>query len=151
MPSRHNRASYQHTEKEMGIETLEDVNKINGYEILKMDILNEKYPEVFCDNGELKWEKFDETVKPKYFITTHDKRGIISFTMQSGPIKEVGINGCQVDTLIHVAKHIIEGLNKKFPCRENSIVLDKLDDAIHWLDYRTKNREERGVEGRDVL
>ena len=33
--------------------------------------------------------------------------------IQNGPIKENGVNGCQVDTIIEATKAIIEGLNKK--------------------------------------
>jgi hypothetical protein len=46
-----------------------------------------------------------------------------------------------------VAKHIIEELNKKFPCRENSMVITKLEEAILWSKQRTFNRMMRDVEG----
>ena len=62
-------------------------------------------------------------------------------------MKEVGINGCQVDTVIETAKLILEGLNKNFPCRENSIAITKLDEAVMWLKKRKADREKRGVEG----
>lgn len=75
----------------------------------------------------------------------------IGFTLQNGPIKEVGVNGCQVDTLIEAAKAIIEGLNKKFPSRENSVAITKLDEAIMWLEKRTKDRVRRDVEGKSEL
>jgi len=71
----------------------------------------------------------------------------ILFKIQNGPIKEHGVNGCQVDTLIHAAKMILEGFNKKFPCRENSVAITKLDESIMWLEKRTKDREARKVEG----
>ena len=67
-----------------------------------------------------------------------------------GPVPfETGasINGCQVDTVIEAAKAMLEGLNKKFPCRENSVAITKLDEAIHWLEHRKKDRERRSVEG----
>lgn len=38
-------------------------------------------------------------------------------------------------------------LNNSFPCRENSIVITKLEEALMWLEKRTKDREKRGVEG----
>ncbi|KKL81517.1 hypothetical protein LCGC14_1993940 [marine sediment metagenome] len=76
----------------------------------------------------------------------HDEN-TIKFTIQNGPIKEHGRNGCQVDALIHVARRIITGLNQKFPCRENSCAITKLDEAMMWLRERTADRETRGVEG----
>ncbi len=71
----------------------------------------------------------------------------ITFTIQSDAVKEVGVNGCQLDELIKAAKGMVAYLNAKFPCRENSLVITKLDEALHWLDHRTKDREARGVEG----
>jgi len=39
-------------------------------------------------------------------------------------------------------------LNKKFPCRENSIVITKLEECLMWQNYRTQKRVEQGVEGK---
>lgn len=72
---------------------------------------------------------------------------MISFRIQNGPIKEVGVNGCQVDTMIEAAKLIIEELNKKFPCDENDMIVSKLEAALDWSAKRKANREARGVEG----
>ncbi|NBK25836.1 MAG: hypothetical protein EOM68_27960 [Spirochaetia bacterium] len=71
----------------------------------------------------------------------------ISFRIQNGPIKEVGVNGCQVDTLIHAAKKILEGLDAKFPSEYNKLAINKLDMALCHLAERTRDREVRGVEG----
>lgn len=38
-------------------------------------------------------------------------------------------------------------LNSKVPCRENSIVITKLEEAYMWLQHRTEDRQARGVEG----
>ena len=80
-------------------------------------------------------------------IVIDDNLNMVAFKIQKGAVKENGINGCQVDTMIHVAKTIIEELNAKFPCRENAMTITKLDEALMWLEKRRRNREERGVEG----
>jgi hypothetical protein len=49
----------------------------------------------------------------------------ITFTIQSGPVKEFGVNGCQIDDVIAWAKDKIEQFNATFPCRENSLVGDQ--------------------------
>lgn len=41
----------------------------------------------------------------------------------------------------------MNGLQAKFPCRENEIVITKLQEALMWLEERTKGRVVRGVEG----
>ena len=80
-------------------------------------------------------------------IVICDENSIIRFKIQDGPIKECGINGCQVDDILLVIKTMIEGLNQQFPCRENSMVITKLDEALFWLWKRKRDREERSVEG----
>jgi hypothetical protein len=74
-------------------------------------------------------------------------------TWQNGPLgrgedrKEP--NGAFVETVIAAAKQRIEYYNNntKFKCRENSMAITKLDEALMWLDSRTQDREKRGVEG----
>lgn len=41
-------------------------------------------------------------------------------------------------------------LNQKFPCRENSIVITKLEESLMWLNKRTEDRKTRGVEGKHI-
>ena len=52
--------------------------------------------------------------------------------------------------LISVAKHMLEYLNAKFPCRENAMTITKLDEALMWQEARTTNRIKRGVEGQNA-
>jgi hypothetical protein len=72
---------------------------------------------------------------------------VVTFTIQNGPIKEVGVNGCQIDEVIEWARNTIDGFNKSFPCRENSLAITKLDEALLWLLKRKMDRDARGVEG----
>lgn len=131
----------------MALETLKGVTRIGDEPVVVMDVLRDTYPDKFNESGSMDYAWFEKEIRPtKYIYLRHDKNSI-SFTLQNGPIKEKGKNGCQVDALIHTAKKIIEGLNEKFPCRENAMAITKLDEAIHWLQHRTANRGERGVEG----
>jgi|TARA_Y100000310_G_scaffold341165_2_gene439441 hypothetical protein len=57
-------------------------------------------------------------------------------------------NGAFVETVIAAAKQRIEYYNAtKFKCRENSMAITKLDEALMWLNKRTADREARKVEG----
>lgn len=38
-------------------------------------------------------------------------------------------------------------LQKRVPCRENAIVITKLEESLMWLEKRTADRKARGVEG----
>lgn len=74
---------------------------------------------------------------------------IVSFTIQSDPISEVGVNGCQALDILKYVKCLFESLNEVFPCRENSLTITKIEEAIHWQDARTKDRLNRKVEGQN--
>lgn len=41
-------------------------------------------------------------------------------------------------------------LQNKFPCRENAIVITKLEESLMWLNKRTADRKARNVEGKHL-
>lgn len=131
----------------MALKTLRGVTHIDGCTVVVMDELREKYPEKFNESGSMDYKWFEKDIRPNSFIYVRNDKNSISFTIQNGPIKEVGVNGCQVTALIDAARVIIKELNVKFPCRENAMVITKLDEALMWSEKRTKDREARGVEG----
>lgn len=134
----------------MALETLKGIKQVDGFDVVVMDELREQFPDKFNPSGSMDWNWFESEVRPKNFIYIRHDKNSLSFTIQNGPIKEHGVNGCQVDTVIETAKAILEGLNKNFPCRENSVAITKLDEAIMWLKKRKSDREARGVEGRNL-
>lgn len=131
----------------MALETLRGVEKIGEFDVVVMDELRHKYPEKFNESGSMDYKWFESEIRPKHFVYIRHDVGSLSFTVQNGPIGEVGVNGCQVDTVIEAAKLMLEGLNKQFPCRENSVAITKLDEALHWLEHRRRDRVRRQVEG----
>lgn len=126
----------------MALETLKEVEEIGGFKVLATRPKKE--------DGSTDWELFDEQRKTAPIYVDHDVN-MVSFRIQNGPVKEFGVNGCQVDTLIEAAKVMIEGLSRKFPCRENAMAITKLDEALMWLSKRKQDREKRGVEGLSKL
>ncbi len=76
----------------------------------------------------------------------------IRVEFQDGPLMRDGVrqepNGAFVETLLAiVADRIRYYQSKKFACRENAIALTKVEEALHWLDARTKRRTAAGIEG----
>ena len=134
----------------MALETLKGVESVRGVDVVVMDDLREKYPDKFEESGQMNWEWFEKEIRPNKFIYVRNDKNSLSFTIQNGPIKEVGLNGCQVVDVIAVAKKIIEELQAKFPCRENAMTITKLDEALMWQDKRTADREARNVEGKSL-
>lgn len=131
----------------MALETLKGLTHVNGEKIVVMDELREQFPEKFNESGAMDYKWFESEIRPHNFIYVRHDVNSISFTIQNGPIKENGKNGCQVADIIAVAKHMIEKLNEKFPCRENAMTITHLDEALLWQLKRTMDRKNRGVEG----
>lgn len=131
----------------MALETMKDVTEINGEKVVVMDELRKQFPEKFNESGSMDYKWFEKDIRPHNFIYVRHDVNSLSFTLQNGPIKEVGKNGCQVEDIIAVSKHILFELNQKFPCRENAMALTKLDECLFWMRERTRNRIERNVEG----
>lgn len=84
----------------------------------------------------------------------------IDIKWQDGPLREqsqamgepsVAIaepNGAFVEGVISAAIGRLKFYQGgKFRCRENSLAITKLQEALHWLDSRTRERERQGVEG----
>ena len=68
---------------------------------------------------------------------------------QNGPIEENGINGVQNEDVLKLLAVRLRALNQAFPCRENSIAITKVEEALLWLEHRTAIRVEQGVEGKN--
>ena len=84
----------------------------------------------------------------KAFIEVNTADHSVKFTIQDGPIKETGLNGCQATDMLIFAKSLIESLNDAFPTKYNANSITKIDEAIHWQFARTMDREKRNVEGK---
>jgi len=82
----------------------------------------------------------------------HIQKSHIDIKFQLVPVKENGINGCQIDDIIQILIERIEGFQKgPFAGRENAIVITKLQEAQHWLEHRTRDRERRNVEETNTI
>lgn len=78
----------------------------------------------------------------------------LSIDWQNGPLGRVGTderiepNGAFVETVLEAVKQRIEYYNAAgFGCRENSLAITKIEEAIHWLNARTNRRVAQNVEG----
>lgn len=79
----------------------------------------------------------------------------LSINWQNGPLGRDAArkepNGAFVEGVIEAARQRIAFFQTasggKFACRENSLAITKLEEALHWLNARTQAREARKVEG----
>lgn len=83
----------------------------------------------------------------EYQITSYEDVNVL-LRFQKGGLQEVGVNGITHEVLLAILIDRLEGFQKgEFNCRENSLALTKLQEALHWLNHRTFDRVRRGVEG----
>lgn len=73
----------------------------------------------------------------------------LTIDIQTGPIGHVGLNGAQWTALIGLGLGQLRFLDRAYSCRENSLTKTKLEEALHWQQARTQDRERRGVEGKN--
>lgn len=67
---------------------------------------------------------------------------------QKGTVKEAGFNGLTNEALIAVVIDRCRGFQSgEFANRETALALTKLEEALMWLQKRTRDRIARGVEG----
>jgi hypothetical protein len=57
-------------------------------------------------------------------------------------------DGTTNEEVLRVLIDRLQYLNGKFPCRENAIVITKLEESLMWLNKRTADRQARSVEGK---
>ena len=113
----------------MALEIFKGVKDIGGFSIWQEEL------------------KVRDIIEVDEFVAIDHSQNTIYFQIQNGPIKESGINGCQVDTLLHAARKIIQGFTEEWPNTYNKHAIRHITEAIECLEARTKDREERGVEG----
>lgn len=125
-----------------------------NFKKLEHDLLTEKYTKVYHEKD----FKFNA---PHTFDVVANKdrldgKGPLPVTIQrihfqEGAIKEHGINGVMNEDLIAMIICRLEHFNQsEFRCRENSMAITKLEEALLWLRKRTMGREKRGVEGTHI-
>lgn len=109
----------------------------------KVDIGTNNYTEVYA---------IDEpafNANHEYIVSAaNSTNDYAKVSFQKGPIKENGVNGCHNEDLIAIVLDRLYSLNQgDFKCRENSIAITKLEEAMMRLNKRTADRKARGVEG----
>lgn len=77
-------------------------------------------------------------------------RGSAEINFQMGTVPEHGVNGLTNEALLVILAHRLQKLNEIQPCWENAIARTHIETAFLWLEKRTADRQERGVEGKEL-
>lgn len=92
----------------------------------------------------------------EYVIDQHATENVnpiqTSIRFQNGPIQEFGVNGISNEALLSIVEDRLLGFQSgKFACRDNAVALTKLQECLMWLQRRTRERMQRGVEGTNTI
>lgn len=93
------------------------------------------------------YEVYDKGVEPKSSNDPGvDSKLLCRIELQHGNPKEVGVNGIGNQTLMLIALDFLKKANAgEFSCRETSVVITKLEEAMQWTKQREMDRRARGV------
>lgn len=90
---------------------------------------------------------YDESANPS--APEHDEivPGV-TILFQNGTIPEAGINGVTHEALLAIVADRLRSFQAgPYSCKENACALTHIEEALHWLHWRTLKRMQRGVEG----
>lgn len=126
--------------------TLTD-HKLNGLnEALQIQVLDEPGHGGACHRY---------AIRPEDPITTADpvgssqrSRAACDINFQNGPINEHGVNGISGEALLAIVIDRLRSFQAgEYKCRDNACALTHIEEALMWLQKRTRERLARGVEG----
>lgn len=114
-------------------------HKVNGLnEALRIEVLDEPGQGNACH---------------RYHVTptSGNAKGVL-IEFQNGPLQEtVHPNGLSGESLLAIVEDRLIGFQSgQYACRENAVALTKIQEAMMWLQKRTRDRMARGVEGTNV-
>lgn len=136
-------AFFQHKEYPMREITSHKVNGLN--EALTIQATDQPGP----GNANHRYEITGFDIR--HHVSTSDpgpkfSRCLVIF--QDGPLQESSANGISNEAMLAIVEDRLKGFQSGgFACRENAIALTKIQEAMHWLHHRTRDRMSRGVEG----
>lgn len=112
-------------------------HKVNGLnEALTIEVLDEPGQGNACHDYEIR------------LIVGEGTKELCEIKFQNGPIQEVGFNGISNEALLAIVEDRLLGFQSgQYACRENACALTKIQEAMMWLQKRTRDRMLRGVEG----
>ena len=128
-------------------------HKVNGLnEALRIEVLDEPGQGNACHHYTIRPVEIHtfpaESDPPR---ASRLMRACSDIRFQDGPIQESGVNRISNEALLAVVEDRLLGFQSgQYACRENAIALTKLQEAMMWLQKRTRDRMARGVEGRNV-
>ena len=109
---------------------------------LESDLLTTKFTRVYYD------DRITNNAPHHYYIKDNYGNTVTKVDFQEGPCKEKGVNGCGNEDLLNIVINNLKSFNETpYACRENSLAITCIEEALLWLRKRTMGREKRGIDG----
>lgn len=93
-----------------------------------------------------------EEQRPRSSYAIVDAAGNVTLELiefQHGAVCEAGVNGVTMEALLAIVADRLQAFQRgPMACRENALALTKIEEALHWLQTRTRRRLAVGAEGR---
>lgn len=119
------------------LSNMNDGTELDGFKVIVMDELRERFPDKFNEEtGAMDYKWFEDEIRPKNFIYVRKDKNSLSFTLQNGSSDFLGVNGCEITAVIAACVELLRDLNCKFPSRERSIAITKLEESYSWLKLK---------------
>ena len=80
-------------------------------------------------------------------IVVNHASNFVGFRIQNGPIKEMGVNGCQIDHVLAFTLTFLKCLNAENPNAHSKAAIKHIELAMFALRERARGIEKRAVEG----
>lgn len=127
-------------------------HKINGLnEEIRIQVIDEPGAGGACHRYKVGIPMIDP-VESQPAENSRRMRSHCDIHFQEGPITEAGLNGISNEALLAVVEDRLKGFQSgQYSCRENALALTHVQDAMHWLHHRTRERVARGVEGTSAV
>jgi hypothetical protein len=80
------------------------------------------------------------------FVSQDGLQRFGTLTFQDGPVSEYGENGTTNEDVLGAIIERLNALNAPpYNCRENSLAITHLQEALHWLEHRARATGARAV------
>lgn len=117
-----------------------------------IEIGNQRYTQVLCCDTPGAGGACHEYVVVKTPPAGIGIDEVARVSFQNGPVQENDVNGCHQEDLLAIVIDRLRSFQAgQYACRENALALTKIEEAMHWLHHRTRERVKRGVEGTSTV
>ena len=110
---------------------------------IEHELLGNEFIDVLIDENSIKYNS------PSRYLIVEKDSNIDEINFQKGGHKEVGVNGVTLISLLGICINQLEYFqNSDFATEENQKAIEKIEEAMEYLNKRLEDRKKRNVYGK---